>query len=324
MRRTIEFANPERVARSFEPADFVSAGPEIPNPVGEWRRTQGREWQRKDEWGNTWARLDDTSKGEILHGALDDLAEVDTFPFPDFDDPAIYANARAAFAGYPQLWHIGGIHGFAFSVARKLRRMEQYLMDILLEPQKIARLHDRIDEVIRTQARRLQQAGADSIMIAEDWGTQTQLLISPGLWRKEFKPRFASLCSFIHGLGMSLFMHSCGKMTDIIPDLIECGVDLLQFDQPRIHGIDYLAGLQQTNRITYWCPVDIQTTLQTRDAALIRGEARLMIDCLWAGRGGFIAGYYSDNASIGLDPSWQEIASQEFAAYGQREKFERN
>ena len=323
VRRTIDFTGPERVARSFEPADFLSSGPEIPNPAGEFRRTQGREWQRIDEWGNTWARLDDTSKGEILHGALDDLAQVDTFQFPNLDDPAIYVNARRLFAEQPQLWHIGGIAGFSFSIARKLRRMEQYLMDILLEPEKIARLHDRIDEVIEAQVRQCAQAGADSIMIAEDWGTQTQLLISPRLWRQEFKPRFTHLCAYIHSLGMSLFMHSCGKMTAIIPDLIECGVDLLQFDQPRVHGIDYLAELQHANRITYWCPLDIQTTLQSQDAALIRREARLMIDRLWCGRGGFIDGYYSDNASIGLDPKWQEIASQEFAEYGQMKYFDR-
>ena len=42
VQRTLEFSRPERVARSFEPSDFVSAGPEIPNPAGEWRRTQGR------------------------------------------------------------------------------------------------------------------------------------------------------------------------------------------------------------------------------------------------------------------------------------------
>ena len=43
VQRTIEFAHPDRVARSFEPSDFVSSGPEIPNPAGEWRRTGGRE-----------------------------------------------------------------------------------------------------------------------------------------------------------------------------------------------------------------------------------------------------------------------------------------
>ena len=37
-----------------------------------------------------------------------------------------------------------------------------------------------------------------------------------------------------------------------------------------------------------------------------------MLDKLWRGQGGYIAGYYGDNASIGLDPKWQDFASDEF------------
>jgi uroporphyrinogen decarboxylase len=63
-------------------------------------------------------------------------------------------------------------------------------------------------------------------------------------------------------------------------------------------------------------PVDIQTTLQTRDETLIRREADELLDALWAGRGGFIAGYYTDSASIGLEPHWQAVACDEFSRYG--------
>lgn len=321
VRRTLEFAYPERVAQSFEPSDLVFSGPEFDNPRGEWRRICGNEWQRVDEWGNVWGRLDETSKGEIVKGALDDLDQVDRFILPDFNAPQLYLNAAQIFSSHPQHWHNAWIHGFAFSAARKLRRMEQYLMDILEERSKIARLHDRIDEQVENQIRRFKEVGADSIMIAEDWGTQTHLLISPRLWRSEFKPRFARQVDLIHSLGMKFFMHSCGKMTDIIPDLIECGVDLLQFDQPRIHGIDLLSQYQKNHSITYWCPVDIQTTLQSENAEIIQADAHEMIDKLWAGRGGFIAGYYTDNASIGLSPEWQEIACRSFAEYGKRDKF---
>jgi hypothetical protein len=112
-------------------------------------------------------------------------------------------------------------------------------------------------------------------------------------------------------------MHSCGKITAIIPDLIESGIDVLQFDQPQIHGIDTLSQFQKKNKITFWCPVDIQKTLQTKNETLIQQEVKELLDKLWQnGRGGFIAGYYSDNTSIGLDPKWQEIASDEFLKKG--------
>jgi hypothetical protein len=107
-------------------------------------------------------------------------------------------------------------------------------------------------------------------------------------------------------------MHSCGNITMLLPDLIDCGIDVFQFDQPRIHGIDTLAELQQ-GRVTFWCPVDIQTTLQSKDADRIRDEAEELIAKLWRGQGGFIAGFYTDEESIGLEPHWQQAACDAFS-----------
>ena len=47
-----------------------------------------------------------------------------------------------------------------------------------------------------------------------------------------------------------------------------------------------------------------------------------MLDRLWQGQGGFVAGYYSDNPSIGLDPEWQEIACNRFVAHGTAGRYE--
>lgn len=323
VRKTLAFEYPTRVAHSFEPSDLIVVWPEMPNPEGEWRKINDREWRRKDEWGNLWGRIDETSKGEVVQGALENLDCVDTFPLPDFSNSASYTKANESFAAHPDKWHVGHIHGFTFSVARKLRRLDRYLMDLLLAPDQICVLHDRVDEQIKFQMRGMKEVGADSVMIAEDWGTQTRTLISPDLWRAEFKPRFVMLCNYAHSLGLKVFMHSCGQIGAIVPDLIEAGIDLFQFDQPRLHGLDTLQVWQDQGQVTFWCPVDIQVTLQTKDESLIRQDAGEMIAKLWQGRGGFIAGFYEDNVSIGLEPVWQEIACHEFlkkgrAGYGGR------
>jgi hypothetical protein len=316
VQRTLDYEYPERLAHSFEPSDFVWAGPEIPNPHGEWQPVGGGTWERTDEWGNIWRRLDTTSKGEIWIGAMTDLTRVESCPLPDFSRSEYYSHARQIYQDHPDLYHIGSIHGYTFSITRKLRRMEQYLIDLISDPERLSLLHDRVDEQIYAQMTRLSEAGADCIMLAEDWGTQLDLLISPRLWRKEFKPRFQALNDYAHHLGLKVFMHSCGKMTVIIPDLIETGIDLLQFDQPQIHGIDLLASYQDRAKITYWCPVDIQKTLQTKSETVIREEALWLVERLWRGRGGFVAGFYSDEASIGLDSKWQAMASDEFLKTG--------
>ena len=202
-----------------------------------------------------------------------------------------------------------------------MRKLDQYLMDLLLEAGRMHELHDRIDVLVEDMIRNYAATGVDGVMFCEDWGTQSQTLISPEMWQAEFFPRFQKLCDIAHDLGIKVFMHSCGKIEAIVPGLMEAGIDVLQFDQPDLHGIDVLASHQDKGNITFWCPVDIQKTLQRRDETGIRSKAKEMLDKLWHGRGGFIAGYYGDNASIGLDPKWQDYACDEFTKAGISTKY---
>lgn len=321
VRRTLANAGPERVARSFGDSDFVWASCTAQTHATDWIAIGGGRWERKDEWGNTWARLDPTSKGEVVTGVLDELAAIDRYTFPDFTRPADYIGVSERRAQLPDQWLIGSLPGFAFNIARKMRKLDQYLMDLALEGERIRHLHDRIDAMLEAMIRNYAAAGVDCVMFPEDWGTQNQTLISPAMWRAEFFPRTQKLCGLAHELGIKVFMHSCGKIEAIVPGLVEAGIDVLQFDQPDLHGIDRLAAYQQRGAITFWCPVDIQTTLQLRDERIIRAKALEMLDKLWRGRGGFIAGYYSDNASIGLEPKWQDYASAAFTACGVQTRY---
>ncbi len=321
VQKTLDFEWPERVARSFYDSDFLSASPEVKTRATPWHRVKGERWERMDEWGNLWARLDPTSKGEVVKGVLENQDDLDQYEFPDYGNPISYEPVRKARRENPEKWLLGGLPGFAFNIARKLRRLELYLSDLLMDLDRIHALHDRIDGMLETMIRQYTSADVNAVMFCEDWGTQTQLFIDPALWRMEFKPRFEKLCSLAHDCGVRVFMHSCGQIEAIVPDLIESGIDLLQFDQPELHGLDVLAQHQERGRITFWCPVDIQKTLQSRDDNLIRQRAREMLDELWKGRGGFVAGYYEDNASIGLEPKWQAIACEEFMNYGTQSRF---
>jgi uroporphyrinogen decarboxylase len=139
-------------------------------------------------------------------------------------------------------------------------------------------------------------------------------MIHPNKWREMFKPGYIHLCRVAHQHDLKVFMHSCGKITAIIPDLTDAGIDVLQFDQPRLHGIDTLARFH--GQVTFWSPVDIQTTLQKGDEAAIEADARDMVHKMGGPDGGFIGGYYGDNPSIGLDPHWQDVACRAFIKYG--------
>lgn len=317
--RTLNYACPQRVAHSFDESDFVFCGYTCNTHTTEWKQLSKNKWERIDEWGNRWQRLDATSHGEVVEGVLKKLSDIDSYEFPDFSALKDYESAREKAGAHVDKWTVGTLPGFTFNIARKLFKLENYLCNLVLETTVMHNLHDRIDKLLMDMIDGYAYVGVDSLMFGEDWGTQHQPLISPALWHKEFYPRFKTLCAYAHERQMKVFMHSCGAITPLIPGIIRSGIDVLQFDQPLLHGIDQLADYQKDHQITFWCPVDIQKTLQTKDKTLIQAEAKEMIDKLWKKRGGFIAGFYTDNASIGIENKWQEYAIETFLKYGRQD-----
>ena len=195
--------------------------------------------------------------------------------------------------------------------------MDVFLEDLAAHPEEVRRLADRVVPLLERCIENWAAVGADGVMFAEDWGTQERLLVSPKMWRDVFKPDYARLCEAASRAGLSVWMHSCGYIWDIIPDLIECGVSVLQLDQPGLFRVDRLAEAFG-GKVTFWCPVDIQQVLPTGDEAAIEAFAREMVEKLGAFGGGFIAGFYGDMKSIGVRPEWQDIACRAFVKYGGR------
>jgi uroporphyrinogen decarboxylase len=318
--RTLTFAGPERVAMTLPapyPNDICGAitTSDPAHPEGGWVRVSDTREERLDEWGCTWARIEGFSKGEVARGSIEDWDQLDDFVAPDYDLPERYANGREWFTKHPGQFMMGHLPGFPFNVARKMRRMDKFLLDVAAEPQKVECLLAVVEEQMHHAMRRWAEAGAEGVMFGEDWGTQDRLLVSPATWRRMFKPGFERLCRTAHDCGLFVLMHSCGYIREAMDDMMEAGIDCFQFDQPALYGLERLAA-EFSGRVTFWCPVDIQNTLQKHDAARIAAEARQMIDLFGAKDGGFIAGYYGGNEAIGLDPKWQDVACRAFVEHG--------
>jgi hypothetical protein len=272
-----------------------------------------------DEWGCTWRRLGGISKGEVVRGAIDDWADLAAYVPPDLGLASRYAGARQTFATAPEKYRIGWLPGCAFNVARYIRRLDNFLADCLVEPDRVRALNRIVMDELVKAVRAMADAGADAVMFPEDWGTQDRLLMAPRTFRDLFLPQFERLCAAAADSGLDVWMHSCGQIDAIIDDLIGAGIRVLQFDQPRLHGIDRLAA-RYGGRVTFECPVDIQRTLQSHDAAAIRDEARQLCERLGGFGGGFIACRYGDEKAIGLQHEWQDIACEAFVEFGGAKK----
>jgi hypothetical protein len=321
--QSLAFAYPPRIPYAMGggfPSDFrsVSRKPAPNRNQQPWTERDGY-WNMVDEWGNEWRRLEHITKGEVYRGVIEEGWELlETYEWPDVDRIDLYEEAAAKVrAFHREGYYVQGSVGMAFDIARYMRRMEVFLADCAAEPERVQALLNRIADLLERQVHRYADIGVDGISSGEDWGTQDRLLVSPAMFRRLFKPVYVRVVGAAKSRGLSFRLHSCGYVREIIPDWLETGVDILQFDQPELHRIDYLAE-HFGGKVHFESPVDIQTTLQTRDHAVIARAARDYVDQLAAPfGGGFIAGYYGSNPALGLDPEYQETAARTYVERGE-------
>jgi len=275
-----------------------------------WR--EGEQEFYDDEWGNVWVRMvGGSAKGEIFRPVLESWDNLDTLRVPDYDNPARYATMRERFARPTDLFRLAHIGGWVFDNARYLRKLEVYLTDMALYPGELRRLNSMVAAVYEAKIHGAGKAGADGIMIGEDLGTQRNTLFSPAMFREFFKPGYTRLLAIAHGYGMKVFLHSCGMNRELIDDLVGCGIDCFQFDQPALYDMPELAGKFRERHAALWSPTDIQKVLPTGSEAFIRGETRRMLDTF---KGCLICKNYPDLRGIGVDPEWDRWAYEEMAA----------
>ena len=166
-----------------------------------------------------------------------------------------------------------------------IRGFEESLMDAAADPdfyeelvERIFQLHMRFVEISVTYP-------IDGIKFSDDWGDQRGVILGPELWRRFIKPRLAKLYAKVHESGMLTLSHCCGSVVDIIPDLIEIGLDSLESVQPEARGMNpYDLKKKFGRNITFWGGLGSQSTIPFGTPDEIRSEVGRL--CAEMGRGG--------------------------------------
>ncbi|MCA9428240.1 MAG: methyltransferase, partial [Candidatus Omnitrophica bacterium] len=112
-----------------------------------------------------------------------------------------------------------------------LRRMDNFLMDLIMDPKKVESLLDALMECHLANLSKVCDAVGDVVDIVrfgDDLGMDRGPFMSPKIYRSLFKPRHAILCDYVRKHSrMHTFLHSCGSIYKLLPDLIEAGFEII-------------------------------------------------------------------------------------------------
>jgi uroporphyrinogen decarboxylase len=205
----------------------------------------------------------------------------------------------------------------------RMRGYEDGYMDLAADPALARSIMERITELKMAYWGRLLDEMGDLIDVAgeaDDLGAQHAPLFSPRTYRDIVKPLHAELVSFIkRRSGARFLLHSCGAIRDLIPDLIEIGVDCLNPVQVSATGME-TAGLKADfgRDITFWGgTVDPQGTLARGTPAEVHAEVTRRIGDLKPGGGFVFASIHNLQAHVPMEnilAMWQAL--DEAGSYG--------
>jgi uroporphyrinogen decarboxylase len=174
-----------------------------------------------------------------------------------------------------------------------LRRMDNFLVDLVSEPSQaealLGALMERHLAVLERVCRAVGDV-ADILRFGDDLGTNGGPFMSPAIYRRLFKPQHAQLCDYVHRhSGMRTFLHSCGSIRALLPDLIEAGYDIVNPVQTDCRGMD-AEGLKADfgRDICFWgggC--DTRHVLPTGTPQDVKDHVRRRLDVFMPG-GGFV------------------------------------
>ncbi len=247
-----------------------------------------------DEWGRgrIWDGLGQYAEYFYPLEHVETMDELIQFPWPDLD-------ADYRFSGLNSQVKIGHEQGFAvavsleetvFEIAWQLRGMVGLFEDIHNQDEKANYLLNRITAIREIQARACALAGVDLIFLGDDVAMQTGLMLSPRMYRRWFKPLLTRVIKAAKEVNPDVLVqyHSDGMINDLVPDLLEAGIDILNPVQPECVDHDWIKKTYGS-QVSFSGGLGVQSVLPFGSPEEVRFHVQRVIQSLGSG-GGLIIG----------------------------------
>jgi len=253
-------------------------------PADSWKEVEPDIWE--DQFGVRWDRTIDKDIGTVCN-QLVTPQNLDDYPFPDPDDPSRYAGYEEVLREKGDRFVVVSLGFSLFERAWTLTGMENLLVAMVSNKPFV---HDLLDRILDFNLRIIERACAfdiDAMRFGDDWGMQTGLLMGPRLWREFIKPRIRQMYGPVKAKGKFVFIHSCGKVDEIFPDLIECGLDVFNPFQPEVMDV-FDVKRRYGERLSFFGGISTQRTLPYETADQVKLKVRRLLEVVGQ-KGGYIA-----------------------------------
>lgn len=235
-----------------------------------------------DEWGCVFTNINPGMIGEVKTPLIPELEDLSGLKPPyellPKDEAAAIARVNE-FCRSTDKFVFAGCNPRPWERYQFLRGTENAMMDMALREKNVDVILAAITDYYVKEIEFWCKTDVDGIAYMDDWGSQQALLIDPATWRELFKPIYRKFIDRCHAAGKFAFMHSDGNIEAILPDLVELGLDIGNF-QIGCMNLERVAAIAK-GKLTFFGEIDRQQVLtKTPEAArtFVRNVARHLYD----------------------------------------------
>ena len=206
---------------------------------------------------------------EAVRPAIETPYDLLTYRFPDFNNDALWAGLKKFRARHPDVAIVSETWGMQDITATSFWRMDEFMMALYEHPEKVKVFFDKLEKCSIGLIRKGVKAGADIVMIYDDYGTQLGPQISMEMWKEFTYPHLKKLIRVIHECGAKAMLHSCGHQMPFLPYYVEAGLDILQAFQLSARNDFEKAKAEYGGELCFATGIDVQM-LERMDAEQAR------------------------------------------------------
>ncbi len=240
----------------------------------------------RDYFGVIWNKTLDRTLGIVEQSPIQSPT-LKNFRFPHTGSLPVYQYQVENNRVYPNHFHILSI-GFAlFERAWSLVGMENLMTWMLLEPNFVHDLLDRIaDYNVEMIGHSAALGGIDCVRFGDDWAGQQGLLFGKEMWLEFIKPPLFRMSEAARKEGLFVAQHCCGKVDELIPEMIDAGIHLFDPFQPEVMNV-YEVFRKYYGKISFMGGLSIQHTMPQGSPEEVEEESIQLISRLGE-NGGYI------------------------------------
>ena len=240
----------------------------------------------EDEFGVLWDKSIDKDIGIPINQLITPERFAD-FQWPDPHDPARYDDFNMKIRENPDSVALASIGFTLFERGWTLAGMENLLAYMLTHPSFVHDLFDRIVDYNLAIIDNVCSYDIDVVRFGDDWGQQRGVIMGIELWREYIKPRIKLMYERVKSHGKYVMIHCCGKVQELFPELIECGLDIFNPFQPEVMDV-FEIKKEFGHRLSFYGGISIQKTLPYGTVDDVKKEVHRLLDEVGAD-GGYIA-----------------------------------